>query len=191
MTQRKRWLKTREFEKGECVAVRRPGKVDTDPETRNDHRLFGVLVWVYFVHERFESGFRDLTLCVKVLRGSGACVAPSTRDPVRIWHACVRLVCAWFQGSWCELRLTVVCLTSRCQKCLNQDNHSIFEWTAKVPRAERKDMVRVFRQVDRLDRTLLEKLDRGVRNLRHRRTMSSLVCQEVQVRKVLCSRQIS
>ena len=27
-----------------------------------------VLVWVYFEHERFESGFRDLTLCVKVLR---------------------------------------------------------------------------------------------------------------------------
>ena len=52
-------------------------------------------------------------------------------------------------------------------------------------------MVRVFRQVDRLDRTLLEKLDRGVRILRHRRTKSSLVCQEVQVRKVLCSRQIS
>ena len=26
-----------------------------------------VLVWVYFEHERFESGFRDLTLCVKVL----------------------------------------------------------------------------------------------------------------------------
>ena len=39
--------------------------------------------------------------------------------------------------------------------------------------------------------SLLEKLDRGVRNLRHRRTKSSLVCQEVQVRKVLCSRQIS
>ena len=34
-------------------------------------------------------------------------------------------------------------------------------------------------------------VDRGVRNLRHRRTKSSLVCQEVQVRKVLCSRQIS
>ena len=27
-----------------------------------------VLVWVYFEHERFESGFRDLTLCGKVLR---------------------------------------------------------------------------------------------------------------------------
>ena len=27
-----------------------------------------VLVWVYFEHERFESGFRDLTLRVKVLR---------------------------------------------------------------------------------------------------------------------------
>ena len=79
---------------------------------------------------------------------------------MRIWHACVRLVCAWFQGSWCKLRLTVVCLTPRCQKRLNQDNHSFFAWTAKVPRAERKDMVRVFRQVDRLDRTLLEKLDR-------------------------------
>ena len=67
MTQRKRWLKTREFEKGECVAVRRPGKVDTD---RNAKRppFVCVLVWVYFAHERFESGFRDLTLCVKVLR---------------------------------------------------------------------------------------------------------------------------
>ena len=67
MTQRKRWLKTREFEKGECVAVRRPGKADTD---RNAKRppFVCVLVWVYFVHERFESGFRDLTLCVKVLR---------------------------------------------------------------------------------------------------------------------------
>ena len=39
MTQRKRWLKTRELEKGVCVAVRRPGRVDT-AETRNDHRLF-------------------------------------------------------------------------------------------------------------------------------------------------------
>ena len=69
MTQRKRWLKTREFEKGECVAVRRPGKADTD---RNAKRppFVCVLVWVYFVHERFESGFRDLTLCVKVLRWS-------------------------------------------------------------------------------------------------------------------------
>ena len=67
MTQRKRWLKTREFEKGECVAVRRPGKADTD---RNAQRppFVCVLVWVYFVHKRFESGFRDLTLCVKVLR---------------------------------------------------------------------------------------------------------------------------
>ena len=27
-----------------------------------------VLVWVYFERERFESGFCDLTLCVKVLR---------------------------------------------------------------------------------------------------------------------------
>ena len=69
MTQRKRWLKTREFEKGECVAVRRPVKADTD---RNAKRppFVCVLVWVYFVHERFESGFRDLTLCVKVLRNS-------------------------------------------------------------------------------------------------------------------------
>ena len=71
MTQRKRWLKTREFEKGECVAVRRPGKADTD---RNAKRppFVCVLVWVYFVHERFESGFRDLTLCVKVLRDLGS-----------------------------------------------------------------------------------------------------------------------
>ena len=75
MTQRKRWLKTREFEKGECVAVRRPGKADTDRNTKRPPFVC-VLVWVYFVHERFESGFRDLTLCVKVLRGSGACVLP-------------------------------------------------------------------------------------------------------------------
>ena len=67
MTQRKRWLKTREFEKGECVAVRRPGKADTDRNARRPPFVC-VLVWVYFVHERFESGFRDLTLCVKVLR---------------------------------------------------------------------------------------------------------------------------
>ena len=66
-----------------------------------------------------------------------------------------------------------------------------FRMDGQGTRAERKDMVRVFRQVDRLDRTLLEKLDRGVRNLRHRRSKSSLVCQEVHVRKVLCSRQIS
>ena len=31
-----------------------------------------VLVWVYFEHERFESGFRDLTLCVKVFTRSCA-----------------------------------------------------------------------------------------------------------------------
>ena len=42
-----------------------------------------VLVWVYFEHERFESGFRDLTLCVKVLRGSGACVLPPQEIPAR------------------------------------------------------------------------------------------------------------
>ena len=79
MTQRKRWLKTREFEKGECVAVRRPGKADTD---RNAKRppFVCVLVWVYFVHERFESGFRDLTLCVKVLRTPAALKAPPQTD---------------------------------------------------------------------------------------------------------------
>ena len=59
----------------ECVAVRRPGRVDT-AETRKRSPFVCVLVWVYFEHERFESGFRDLTLCVKVLRGSGACVLP-------------------------------------------------------------------------------------------------------------------
>ena len=56
MTQRKRWLKTREFEKGECVAVRRPGKADTDRNARRPPFVC-VLVCVYFVHERFESGF--------------------------------------------------------------------------------------------------------------------------------------
>ena len=35
-------------------------------ETRNYHCFF--FVWVYFEHEGFESGFRDLTLCVKALR---------------------------------------------------------------------------------------------------------------------------
>ena len=50
MTQRKRWLKTREFEKGECVAVRRPGKADTDRNARRPPFVC-VLVWVYFVHE--------------------------------------------------------------------------------------------------------------------------------------------
>ena len=52
MTQRKRWLKTREFEKGECVAVRRPGKAGTD---RNAKRPPGgcVLGWVYFVRQSF------------------------------------------------------------------------------------------------------------------------------------------
>ena len=29
-----------------------------------------------------------------------------------------------------EVRLTVVCSTSRCEKCLNLDNYSIFAWTA-------------------------------------------------------------
>ena len=67
MTQRKRWLKNRELEKGVCVAVRRPGKADADRNARRPPFVW-VLVWVYFVHERFESGFRDLTLCVKVLR---------------------------------------------------------------------------------------------------------------------------
>ena len=50
-----------------------------------------VLVWVYFEHERFESGFRDLTLGVKVLRGSGACVLLST-DLARLCASCVCLV---------------------------------------------------------------------------------------------------
>ena len=38
----------------------------------------------------------------------------------------------------------------------NLDNHSILAWTAKIPRAGRKEAVVVFRQVDRLDRTLLQ-----------------------------------
>ena len=68
MTQRKRWLKTREFEKGECVAVRRPGKVDTD---RNAKRppFVCVLVWVYFVHERFEM-VEEISVVVKQLLSS-------------------------------------------------------------------------------------------------------------------------
>ena len=51
----------------ECVAVRRPGRVET-AETRNDHCLFLFWFGFTFEHERFESGFRDLTLCVNVLR---------------------------------------------------------------------------------------------------------------------------
>ena len=35
-------------------------------ETRSSHCLFS-LVWVYFLRERFESSFRDLTLYVKIL----------------------------------------------------------------------------------------------------------------------------
>jgi hypothetical protein len=53
-----------------------------------------------------------------------------------------------------------------------------------VPRAQEKEMIMVFRQVDRLDRTLLEKLGRGLHK-------NSLVHQEAQLSKVLCSRQIS
>ena len=78
MTQRKRWLKTCKFEKGECVAVRRPGKVDTDRkrETTTVCLCFGVLVWVYFVHKRFESvineqdcrDIRTACCCIRSLR---------------------------------------------------------------------------------------------------------------------------
>ena len=49
-----------------CVTVRRPGRVGDRRNAKRSPFVF-VLVWVYFEHERFESGFRDLTLCVKVL----------------------------------------------------------------------------------------------------------------------------
>ena len=49
-----------------CVTVRRPGGVGDRRNAKRSPFVF-VLVWVYFEHERFESGFRDLTLCVKVL----------------------------------------------------------------------------------------------------------------------------
>ena len=42
MTQRKRWLKTREFEKGECVAVRRPGKANRNAKTTTVCLCFGL-----------------------------------------------------------------------------------------------------------------------------------------------------
>ena len=79
MTQRKRWLKTREFEKGECVAVRRPGKVDTD---RNAKRppFVCVLVWVYFVHERFERGLSEA-------RMAEATVEETAFEDVNMWQA--------------------------------------------------------------------------------------------------------
>ena len=54
----------------ECVTVRRPGRV-LRLQKRETPTFCLVLVWVYFVHERFESGFRDLTLCVKVLPNKG------------------------------------------------------------------------------------------------------------------------
>ena len=56
-----------------------------------------VLVWVYFVHERFESGFRDVTLCVKVLRTAASFIGVS-------WAHTTRLNCTQgvlqAQGSW-------------------------------------------------------------------------------------------
>ena len=43
----------------ECVTVRRPGRVGDCRNAKLSLFVF-VLVWVYFEHERFESGFRDL-----------------------------------------------------------------------------------------------------------------------------------
>jgi hypothetical protein len=43
----------------ECVTVRRPGRVGDCRNAKLSLFVF-VLVWVYFEHERFESGFHDL-----------------------------------------------------------------------------------------------------------------------------------
>ena len=66
-----------------CVAVRRPLRV-LRREKRETCTFEFVLVWVYFERKSFESGFRDLTLRCKVLRGSGACVLPPQLVPERI-----------------------------------------------------------------------------------------------------------
>ena len=70
-------------EKCVCVAVRRPLRV-LRREKRETCTFEFVLIWVYFERKSFESGFRDLTLRCKVLRGSGACVLPPQLVPERI-----------------------------------------------------------------------------------------------------------
>ena len=68
--QRERWLKPA---RAKSVWVCRRETAWESRYCRNAKRspFVCVLVWVYFEHERFESGFRDLTLCVKVLRSHG------------------------------------------------------------------------------------------------------------------------
>ena len=121
MTQRKRWLKTASSKR---VWVCRRETAWESRYSRNAKRspFVCVLVWVYFVHERFESGFRDLTLCVKFYVVAELVCSLHKRSCEDLACLCASCVCAWFQGSGCVLRLTVVCLTPRCQKCLNQDN---------------------------------------------------------------------
>ena len=128
--------------------MRRLGESET-AETRNSHCLF--LFWFGFTLEyvRFESGFRDLTLCCKVLRGSGACVLP---PQVILWGSGTRVCVLYVPGS---REVGESCIWLLCVWLWGVRNVSIrtttafFAWTAKVP--ERKEMVVVFRQVDRLE----------------------------------------
>ena len=52
----------------ECACPRETAWESLRLQKRETLTVCFVLVWVYFERERFESGFRDLTLCVKVLR---------------------------------------------------------------------------------------------------------------------------
>ena len=57
-----------ELAKSVCVCHRETAWESLRLQKRETLTVCFVLVWVYFERERFESGFRDLTLCVKVLR---------------------------------------------------------------------------------------------------------------------------
>ena len=83
--QRERWLKPA---RAKSVWVCRRETAWESRDCRNAKRspFVCVLVWVYFEHERFESGFRDLTLCVKVLR------QPVARDLFQSLAAGIMLV---------------------------------------------------------------------------------------------------
>ena len=72
-----------------------PGRVG---DCRNAKLSLFVLFWFGFTLEyvRFESGFRDLTLCCKVLRGSGACVLP---PQVILWGSGTRVCVLYVPGS--------------------------------------------------------------------------------------------
>ena len=65
--QRERWLKPARV-KSVWVCRREAAWESRDCRNAKRSLFVFVLLWVYFEHERFESGFRDLTVCVKVLR---------------------------------------------------------------------------------------------------------------------------